>query len=67
MKNWPIFENQIHEQIRHIINKKYNTINEKIERMKKTKTIVNQDRQHNDNKQDNKITNLTNVKLTRNE
>ena len=35
--------------------------------MKKTTTIVNQDRQHNNNKQDNKITNLTNVKLTRNE
>ena len=26
-KNWPIIENQIHEQIKHIINKKYNTIN----------------------------------------
>ena len=48
---------------KHIINKKYNTINAKIERMKKiTRTIVNQD----DNK-DNKITNLTNVKPTRNE
>ena len=35
--------------------------------MKKTRTIVNQGRQHDDNKQDNKITNLTNVKLTRNE
>ena len=29
----------------------------------KTRTIVNQDRQHDDNKQDNKITNQTNVKL----
>ena len=65
-KNWPIIENQIHEQIKHIINYKYNTINAKIERMKKTRTKVNQDRQH-DNKQDNKITNLTNVILTRNE
>ena len=35
--------------------------------MKKTRTIVNQDIQHDNNKQDNKITNLTNVKLTRNE
>ena len=33
----------------------------------KTRTIVNQDRQHDDNKQDNKITNPTHVKLTRNE
>ena len=49
-KNWPIIENQIHEQIKHIINKKYNTINAKIERMKKARTIVNQDRQHDDNK-----------------
>ena len=31
-KNWPIIENQIHEQIKHIINKKYNIINAKIER-----------------------------------
>ena len=54
-KNWPIIENQIHEQIKYIINKKYNTINAKIERMKKTKTIVNQGRQHDDNKQDKKI------------
>ena len=38
-ENWPIIENQIHEQIKHIINKKYNTINAKIERMKKTRTI----------------------------
>ena len=28
-------ENQIHEKIKHIINKKYNTINAKIKRMKK--------------------------------
>ena len=35
--------------------------------MKKTRTIVNQDRQHNDNKQDNIITNLRNITLTRNE
>ena len=34
---------------KHIINKKYNTINAKIERMKTTRTIINQDRQH-DNK-----------------
>ena len=56
-KNWPIIKNQIHEQIKHIINKKYNTINTRIERMKKTRTIVNQDSQDDDNKQDNKITN----------
>ena len=54
-------KSQIHEQIKHIINKKYNTINAKIERMKKTRTIVNHDRQHDDNKQDNKITNVTNL------
>ena len=34
-KNWSIIENQIQQQIKHIINKKYNTINAKIERMKK--------------------------------
>ena len=53
--------------VKHIINKKYNTINAKIERIKKTRTIVNQEKQHDDNKQVNKITNLTNVKLTINE
>ena len=35
--------------------------------MKSERTVVNQDRQPNDNKQDNKITNLANVKPTRNE
>ena len=35
--------------------------------MKKARTIVNQGRQDDDNKQDSKITNLTNVKLTKNE
>ena len=29
-ENWPIIENQIHEQIKHIINKKYNAIKAKI-------------------------------------
>ena len=37
--SFPIIENQIHEQIKHIINKKYNTINAKIEIMKKTRKI----------------------------
>ena len=41
------------KKIKHIITKKYNTINAKIEIMKKTRTIVNQDRQHDDNKQTN--------------
>ena len=49
-ENSPIIENQIHEQIKHVINKKYSTINVKIESMKKARTIVNQDWQHNDNK-----------------
>ena len=47
-ENWPIIENQIHEQIKHIVNKKYSTINARIERKKNTRTMVNQDRQHDE-------------------